>query len=826
MAPGPALTDDEYLDPDARVGHVVHFVQAGSSVLLLGPPGVGKSRLLTECAAHLGPVARVEAQPGSTLDTFLVHVAESVGCAMPPAAAFDERARRLGQHLAQSHDVLLLDGLERLPIAVDGLLQAWVRARPGGYVLASRRALAVGMSVAVVEIPCLATARSGAAWAPAAELLRIRAREHARVRLEPDDAEAVHELARALEGVPLALELMATKLGILTPAQALALVRRDASTLAPALDAALEASLRASYDLLDPSARTCLRAASVFRGGFTLDALAVVLADGDGVYRALQTLRDQSLLRTERRGHVYRFELLRSVQQLAEREACREPDRVAEWNARHLAFVLALRPADLRDDIGNVQHAFERSCDSGSAHAGALALLWTHPVVGLSYERTCEIVTRALESTPAGAVHAELWLRRGTARRFLADLAGAAADLELAREAAEAAGDARIHAEALAGLGNVAAVTADWKTGRHFLERALCIHPGEGYRPLGLTMVANTYCNEDDHDVAEPMMREAVQISSGGTLAAGVSRLALGVLLVEKGLLEEGFAWLSEAEGILREYGHWRAIALTYLGRIRHESGHLADALECYERARVLIDAASVRRAEAILDLQCGLVYVELGQLDAADASLRRALVLARETCPDHEGFILAVQAVLGVLRGAVADRERMFVRAAAALEPFSRPIFAAAIHVLRGGEVALLPAELRGSSDVRWAERLVGKMSAAVAAATVLVGEGSSWFSIDAGAVVTLGRRKSIQALFGALVRARVERPGSLVTIGELVRVGWPGETLVLGSGAERVYAAIATLRKLGLRGVIEQEGDGYRLRAEARVIAHAVAP
>lgn len=825
MAPSVAFTDDAYLDPDGRVELVLRSLRGGQSVVLLGPPGIGKSRLLAECGAQLELAPRIEAQPASTLDAFLVHVAEAVACPLPPAASFDERARRVGQHLAQARVVLLLDGLERLPSQVEGLLQEWVSARPGGYVLASRRAFGFGAAVTAVEIACLPTVRSGADWAPAAELLRVRAREHARVRLEPGDAEAVHELARALDGIPLALELMATKLGILTPAQALELVRRDASALEPARDAALDATVRASYELLDPSARTCLQAASVFRGGFTLDALAGVLADGNGVYRALQTLRDQSLVRTERRGSVYRFELLRSVQQLAEREARREPARVAEWNARHLGFVLGLQPAQLRDDVGNVQHAFERSCEERLAQAGAVALRWTHPLLGLSYERTCEIVTRALESTPEGAERAELWLRRGTARRFLADLPGAAADLELARAAAERAGDARLHAESLAGLGNVAAVTADWKTGRHYLERALCIHPGEGYRPLGLTMVANTYCNEDDHDVAEPMMRDAVALSGGGTLAAGVSRLALGVLLVEKGQLEEGFAWLSEAEGILREYGHWRAIALTYLGRIRQESGHLADALELYERARVLIDAVSVRRAEAILDLQCGLLYLELGQLDAADASLRRALVAARDTCPDHEGFILAAQAVLGVLRGAVADRERMFLRAAAALEPFSRPIFGAAVQILRGEPPTALSEELRGSSDVRWAQRMVGKMGAAVAAATVLVGESSSWFSVDSGTVVSLARRKSIQALFGALVRARLERPGSLVAVGELVRIGWPGETLVSGSGAERVYAAIATLRKLGLRGVVEQQDDGYRLRAEARVIAHAAA-
>ena len=56
-------------------------------------------------------------------------------------------------------------------------------------------------------------------------------------------------------------------------------------------------------------------------------------------------------------------------------------------------------------------------------------------------------------------------------------------------------------------------------------------------------------------------------------------------------------------------------------------------------------------------------------------------------------------------------------------------------------------------------------------------------------------------------------ERPGEATSVPALVQAGWPGERIRAAAGAERVYAAVATMRRLGLSGVIQQKGDGYLL-------------
>jgi hypothetical protein len=93
---------------------------------------------------------------------------------------------------------------------------------------------------------------------------------------------------------------------------------------------------------------------------------------------------------------------------------------------------------------------------------------------------------------------------------------------------------------------------------------------------------------------------------------------------------------------------------------------------------------------------------------------------------------------------------------------------------------------------------------------------------SPDAPEQVSLTRRKAVRGVLRALVAARLARPGIPVSVEALVAAGWPGEKILPAAGAERVYAAIATLRRLGLRGFIAQQADGYLLRADRTVLIH----
>ncbi len=92
-------------------------------------------------------------------------------------------------------------------------------------------------------------------------------------------------------------------------------------------------------------------------------------------------------------------------------------------------------------------------------------------------------------------------------------------------------------------------------------------------------------------------------------------------------------------------------------------------------------------------------------------------------------------------------------------------------------------------------------------------------WFIAPGGERVDISRRRAVRRVFAALVRHRLDEPGASLTVDDLVAAGWPDETLLAESAANRVYVAIATLRSLGLRGILVNDGEGYLLRSNVLV-------
>ncbi len=87
-------------------------------------------------------------------------------------------------------------------------------------------------------------------------------------------------------------------------------------------------------------------------------------------------------------------------------------------------------------------------------------------------------------------------------------------------------------------------------------------------------------------------------------------------------------------------------------------------------------------------------------------------------------------------------------------------------------------------------------------------------WFRLPGGPVVSLERWRLLQRLLLRLVAERQARPGEALSVDALIEAGWPGERMIPRAGATRVYTAIASLRRLGLRDVLLRvEGGGYLL-------------
>ncbi|MER5930329.1 BTAD domain-containing putative transcriptional regulator [Streptomyces sp. NPDC002054] len=287
-------------DATARV---CALVAAGRLVTLTGPGGVGKTRLaLAAATATLADrpqdvpdgVWFVElAGTGTGTDTGTeveVEVAEAVAVVLGLRDDGAEPGRRrpggaeerLAEALATRRLLLVLDNCEQLVGPVAALVGRLLGRAPGLRVLATSReplALSGETLEAVAPLPA----------AEAMELFAARAAAGAPgFALDPGNTEAVALICRRLDGIPLALELAATRvraLGVHALAdrlhdrfRLLNQVRRDA----PARQRTLRAMIDWSWELLSPPERTLLARLAVFAGGFTLESAEAVGA-GDGV---------------------------------------------------------------------------------------------------------------------------------------------------------------------------------------------------------------------------------------------------------------------------------------------------------------------------------------------------------------------------------------------------------------------------------------------------------------------------------------------------------------------------------------------------------------
>ena len=840
--------------------------QRSCLVELVGPPGVGKTRLSLELArrgATPSALRFCDLTEATSLEAFHLRAARALDVEVPLHASHEEIGRRLRERLwaEDPSTLVVLDNFESLPASVTPWLAAWfTRATPRVLVTTRRRLIDVP-AVSVALRPLSVEREPGARWSEAAELLTVRAQAATGGAFEAEhERETLEQLARGLDGLPLALELAAARFRVLAPPQVLERLSERFRILR-SVDgdlsrAGLRESIAASFVMLSPDEQRALLALSVFRGGFTLPAAEAVLAPAVAEWPLdlLESLLDHSVLTVDEDPHERRYGLLLCIREFAAEEAAFRGEGLEEAMASHAAHHVSLGErlcarADLDARRGllrerdNLLAVVDRAAKLAPGVGLRAALVLASPACGLPYAAVDHLLTTALDVADASVAatispappappappaatgrspRGRALLQRGTVRRHLGRLDEAALDLHAAVVLAEAGADRALLAEALAGLGNTAAVTADWKTVRGYLERALDAHPEPRFRGLGLTMLANSFCNEDDHERAEALYREAIVEASrhGDEATAAVARLALGVLLLEVGELDEAHACLDDALSAHRRAGarHWEGIALAYLARWKQEKGDLAGALDLYPRSLQCLEMVGVQRAEAVASYHFATALLEAGEIGAAAERLRAVLPLVRATCRDHEGLILAAQGVVAARRGAAADAELLYRRAATALAAYSRPTFLAAVHVLQGAAPA---PEHAACADVCLALRVRVQLPCAPATPPLLIARDGSWFHAPgAPASIPLGRRRTIRGVLAALARARHEHPGDAVHLGALIEAGWPGERIVAGAGEERVYAAIATLRRLGLRGLLLQNGDGYLLSPELPLV------
>ncbi|MDQ0581954.1 AfsR/SARP family transcriptional regulator [Streptomyces rishiriensis] len=371
-------------------------------VTLTGPGGSGKTRLAEEAAAglpqawlaELAPLDRPEAVPGAVVSA--LGLRETVLMTTELASPQDDPVALLVEYCAPRSQLLILDNCEHVIGAAAALAETLLTRCPGLTILAtSREPLGVpGESVRPVEplLPDQArrlfTERATAVRPDAAAALR--------------DEEATAEICRRLDGLPLAIELAAARLRLLTPRQIadrlddrFRLLTSGSRTVLPRQQT-LRAVVDWSWDLLDEPERTLLRELSVFAGGWDLEAAEAVCTGP--VTELVGALVDKSLVVAAPCGRGggggMRYRMLETIHEYATERAAELPRCRAAARRRHRAWVRALvERADpllrsagqlpwisrLETELDNIRVALQRALTAGDeeeATALCLATGW------------------------------------------------------------------------------------------------------------------------------------------------------------------------------------------------------------------------------------------------------------------------------------------------------------------------------------------------------------------------------------------------------------------------------------------------------------------
>ncbi len=567
---------------------------------IVGPGGTGKTRFALELARLLA-----EEADGGTLfvplaplrDPALIvpTVAQRLGAATADVAAV---AARVGE----KRTVLLLDNVEQLLPAAARPLAELVAGTPALRLLVtSREAIRIQGEVEL-DLPPLEVDE-------AVELFLERALA---VRPGTERTSAVEEICRCLDGLPLALELAAARLKLLSPEQLVERLGQRLDLLRGTRDAddrhaTLRATIAWSYDLLDDAERRLFARLAVFRGGCTLEA-AEEVAEAD--LDTLGSLVDKSLLRHSEE----RFWMLETIREYAA-ERLEESGEVENLRRRHADHFLALaeevEPSLFAESTASLDR-LEREHDNLRAALDRL-------------EASGES-ERALRL--AGAV-SRFWYRRGhlaEGGRYLENLLAADGRSTPAR------------AKALNGAARLALHTGDFATLRVRAEEALALHRAlvdQWGTADSRYLLGAVVAEEGDFAEAQQLLEESVREfrELGDEHYALLATRALAWMCSELGDRDRARALSEDNLRRARATGNVRmeARSLSSLAEFPLGEGRFQDALSMLNEA-YRIDRVSGYVADIAMDL-CKFAEV----LAAGGRAEAAARLLSRGEAVDEE---------------------------------------------------------------------------------------------------------------------------------------------------------------------------------------------
>jgi predicted ATPase/class 3 adenylate cyclase/Tfp pilus assembly protein PilF len=704
-----------FVGREREMAEVKRLLEGTRLLTLTGPGGTGKTRLAFQVGADLidpfeHGVFFVDLAPITNPGLVLSAVAQTLGVREREGRPLSETLR---EHLNGKKLLLLLDNFEQVigaaPIVAELLLTC-----AGLKILVTSRAVLHVRGEQEFPVPPLAVpdearwALGAGHWvegAPSAPVdpsrsetentapgppLRggapqrpARLTEFAAVQLfvdrasaarpsfaiSPENAAAVGEICRRLDGLPLAIELAAARIKVLSPQAMLARLEQRLPLLTggardlPERHQTLRGAIAWSYDLLAEPHRQLYRRLSVFIGGFTLTAAEAVCDLPNGgppldVLDGVGALVDNSMLRPlgETKGGDLRFGMLETIREFGAEEL-RAADEEAELRARHRDWYLAFaeeadRALESRaqgewrerfdEEHDNLRAALDGTVERNEAEiglrlGGALWRFWAargHHTEGRA--RLADLL--ALPGEASAMARARALNGAGMLAHWQGDYAAARALCEESLAIRRSLNDQQGIADTLNNLGSIVMEQGDADAARALYRESLEIRRQLGDRrgiAISLESLGDVALDDGNAEAARTLYQESLEIRRAldDPPAVADSLNCLGIVAYTRGDLSAARALYEESLEIRRQLGMKRGIAasLANLGIIAHARGEYEAARQLYEESRLIQIELGDRPGLAVSLLHLGIVAMNQEQDDQARGLFRESIALFRE---------------------------------------------------------------------------------------------------------------------------------------------------------------------------------------------------